>query len=486
MKLKKHAFTFFGILFLFTLWETASLFIGRFIVPPPWITVADTLSLLFDAYFRADIARTLLRVFSGFSLAFVLGILTGIFAGLFREVEYFIGPMVAFFQGVPPIMWAIPLILVLGIGGVSPVIVIALICFPLVVLNVIEGVKSEPVSFKEMLAVFAPGTKARIKENLLPHLRPFIMAALKIGIILGIKASVVAEYFGANNGIGFQVQAAYQAFKIRALFAWAFFLIVFILFTDKLLEQLDGFFIYLKRYTVHRKKLYFELDEVRELQYVFIKHEKSEGIIINNLNFSYGSEKESERLVIKNLSISVPAGEIAVISGDSGIGKTTLLNLISGILMPNFGTIIIPKPIGVVFQDDRLLPWRTVIENTAIPLWHASFTKKASICFAQYLLAEVGLEGNEFKYPDQLSGGMKKRACLARCFARIPNAILLDEPFTGLHKDARELLWNNLYKMLSLRNVPVIVVTHYPSDVPDSNKCRYYSLEGNPAALMIR
>ena len=484
MKTNKTGFTLLGILFLFSVWEAASILIGAFIIPPPWVTITDTVSILANPSFRIEIARTLCRVFFGFSAAFVLGILTGLFAGLFRNAEYFLRPVVTFFQGIPPILWAIPLILVLGIGGLSPVIVIALICYPLIVLNIIEGVKSEPAGLREMLSVFAPGTKARIKENLLPHLRPFITAALKIGIILGVKASVVAEYFGANDGIGFQVQAAYSAFKVRTLFGWAFFLIVFILFTDRLLQQMDGFLIYLKRrYTIHRKKLYCAQKDIGKLKDIFIKHDKAESIAIRDLSFSYKADGGHDASVLHNVDITVPKGQIAVISGDSGVGKTTLLNLIAGFLTTETGTITVPKPIGIVFQDDRLLPWKTVIDNTVIPLYYSGFGKKESFCFARYLLKETGLEDNEFKYPDELSGGMKKRAGLARCFARIPNAILLDEPFTGLHSEARKLLWKKLYEMLSLRDVPVIVVTHYPGDVPAVRKCRFYALEGHPAVL---
>jgi ABC-type nitrate/sulfonate/bicarbonate transport system ATPase subunit len=136
-----------------------------------------------------------------------------------------------------------------------------------------------------------------------------------------------------------------------------------------------------------------------------------------------------------------------------------------------------------VFQDDRLLPWRTVAENTALPLFYAGTSRKSSLCFAQFLLAEAGLAGHEGKLPPELSGGMKRRAALARCFARIPDAIFLDEPFTGLHREARAALWQMFVRLLALHPVPVVVVTHFPEEIAAHHACRLYTLAGRPALL---
>jgi ABC-type nitrate/sulfonate/bicarbonate transport system ATPase subunit len=137
----------------------------------------------------------------------------------------------------------------------------------------------------------------------------------------------------------------------------------------------------------------------------------------------------------------------------------------------------------MVFQDDRLLPWRSVLENAALPLLYKGRPRKSALCFASYLLNEAGLGGEWGKIPDQLSGGMKKRTALARCFARIPEAILMDEPFSGLHRDARRSLWAVFLRLLALHPVPVIVVTHYPEELASTPSCRMYELHGKPAAL---
>jgi len=95
---------------------------------------------------------------------------------------------------------------------------------------------------------------------------------------------------------------------------------------------------------------------------------------------------------------------------------------------------------------------------------------------------EAGLQAVERGFPGELSGGMKKRLAFARCFARFPEAILLDEPFAGLDTEARRLLWGKFSDLLALRRVPVVIVTHFPEEVPVTEGCRFYRLESSPGA----
>ena len=136
-----------------------------------------------------------------------------------------------------------------------------------------------------------------------------------------------------------------------------------------------------------------------------------------------------------------------------------------------------------MFQDDRLLPWRTVEENVALPLLYQGQPRQKALGFARLLLAEAGLAGQEEKLPEELSGGMKKRAALARCFARLPDAILLDEPFSGLHAEARRSLWAMFLRLHALKAIPAIVVTHYPEELSAAAPCRLYAISGAPARL---
>ncbi len=470
-----------GVLLLLASWALASL-AGRWFVPGPWTTIADLAALLARADTWRQVGITAMRVVLGFAAGYAAGAAAGMAIGSWRGVDALLKPAVLFFQGMPPLLWAIPIVVVLGIGHLPVIVVIALITFPTVAVTVAEGMRTLPRELGEMLAIFAPGPRARLAELVIPHLGPFLGAALKVGLVLAVKASVTAEYFGANDGIGFQIQAAYQTLQVRRLFAWALVLIAVILVLNHLLPRLGRLAGRLAGSRRGGEPVACGIDDIRELKSLFLSKRAGHAIRLGGVSFAW----ERERPVIADADLAVDSREIAVVTGDSGVGKTTLLKLAAGMLAPAAGTVELPRRIGFVFQDDRLLPWRSAVENTALPLVYAGTPRKSAICFARYLLAEAGLAGDEGKLPGELSGGMKKRVALARCFARIPDAILLDEPFSGLHREARVALWGMLVRLLSLHPVPVVIVTHFPEEVAAHRACRVYTLAGRPAALSER
>jgi ABC-type nitrate/sulfonate/bicarbonate transport system ATPase subunit/ABC-type nitrate/sulfonate/bicarbonate transport system permease component len=467
-----------GVVLLFAAWALVSL-VGRSFVPGPWHTLADAAMLLARGDTWRQVGITMMRVCLGFAAGYVAGAAAGVIAGSRPGAEALLKPAVLFFQGMPPLLWAIPIVVVLGIGHLPTILVIALITFPTVTVTIAEGMRTLPRELGEMLSLFAPGPRSRLAELVLPHLRPFLGAALKVGLVLGVKASVTAEYFGANNGIGFQIQAAYQSLQIRRLFAWALVLILVILVFNHLLPRLGRLVSRAARHAGGSAAVVCRLEDIRELKSIFVSKKAGHRISLADVRYAYGRDAP----LLAGVDLSVSSREIAVIAGDSGIGKTTLLKLAAGLLRPEAGTVERPHRIGFVFQDDRLLPWRTVAENTALPLVYGGTPRKNSLCFAQYLLAEAGLAGEEGKLPGELSGGMKKRAALARCFARIPDAIFLDEPLSGLHREARVALWQMFLRLLALHPVPVVVVTHFPEEIAAHRACRLYTLAGTPARL---
>jgi NitT/TauT family transport system ATP-binding protein len=220
-------------------------------------------------------------------------------------------------------------------------------------------------------------------------------------------------------------------------------------------------------------------EDVQELQLTFTSRAGAGHISLRGVSFSY----PKNAAILRAVSLEVGSDEIAVVTGESGIGKTTLLKVAASLLKPAGGSVSCPPRIGFVFQDDRLLPWRSLSQNTALPLLYQGFQRKSALCFAQYLLSEAGLAGEEDKKPDELSGGMKKRAALARCFARLPDAIFLDEPFSGLHSKARGLLWDMFMRFHALHPVPTLIVTHYPEEISTLASCTLYVLEGKPGKI---
>ena len=157
-------------------------------------------------------------------------------------------------------------------------------------------------------------------------------------------------------------------------------------------------------------------------------------------------------VAVRDLSFSVASGEIVALVGRTGAGKSTAMNLIMGTLAPHAGTV----RVAVSFQTDRLLPWRTAIENIELGLQILRIEKSEAERRARAWLGRVKMEGADHKYAHELSGGMRQRVSLARALAVDPTILLLDESFSQLdhvtsktlRKDVTELV-RNLGKDLS-------------------------------------
>jgi ABC-type nitrate/sulfonate/bicarbonate transport system ATPase subunit len=165
--------------------------------------------------------------------------------------------------------------------------------------------------------------------------------------------------------------------------------------------------------------------------------------------------------VLNNISFKIGANEIVAVLGPSGSGKTTLLKLISGILRPDSGTIgISSRRMGYVFQDHRLLPWRTAADNIALALKAAGLTPEEASKKALFWLERLGLKGYAGYYPGQLSGGMVQRVSIARAFAVQPEIMLMDEPLSNLDMGLADSLLRDLKEVLADCRSTTVYVTH--------------------------
>jgi len=137
--------------------------------------------------------------------------------------------------------------------------------------------------------------------------------------------------------------------------------------------------------------------------------------------------------VLEGIACDVKEGEVVSLVGPSGCGKSTLLRLMSGVETPDRGQVERRfRRVGFVFQEPRLLPWRTALENVALVLLETVPDREHREARVRDLLARVGLDGFEAYHPAQLSGGMRQRVSIARALAVEPDFLLLDEPFAGL------------------------------------------------------
>ena len=165
---------------------------------------------------------------------------------------------------------------------------------------------------------------------------------------------------------------------------------------------------------------------------------------------------------LAGLTLQLAAGELVALVGPSGCGKTTFLNIVAGLDRDYVGQVsLAPRPdgrparVGYVFQEPRLLPWRTVYENIALVL-----PPDRADAIVRDMLTAVGLAGAQDLYPPQLSVGMSRRVAIARAFAIEPDLLLMDEPFVSLDHDTVEQLRELLLTLWRARPTTVLFVTH--------------------------
>lgn len=199
---------------------------------------------------------------------------------------------------------------------------------------------------------------------------------------------------------------------------------------------------------------------------------KDHAIEVVGLTARYG-----DRDVLKNISLAVPTGKITVILGGSGCGKSTLLKHLIGLLKPVSGRIVfqgrdiaglkesemveVRKKMGVLFQGAALLNSLTVMDNVALPIREHTDLEESTIgIMVRMKLDHVGLQGFEEFFPSQLSGGMKKRAGLARAIALDPECLFFDEPSAGLDPVTAAGLDELIVKLRQIFRMTIVVVTH--------------------------
>lgn len=174
--------------------------------------------------------------------------------------------------------------------------------------------------------------------------------------------------------------------------------------------------------------------------------------------------------VLRDISLDVAQGEIVALLGTSGCGKSTLLNIISGLLKPDRGSFAIEgepaeqfhdwQRIAYMFQEDRLLPWRSVQANVAFGLEASSLGRQERAERVAKMLQLVGLDDFANAWPHQLSGGMRSRVALARSLVVQPQILLMDEPFSKLDPQTRTQMHDELLRLQGLTAMTVVFVTH--------------------------
>ena len=188
-----------------------------------------------------------------------------------------------------------------------------------------------------------------------------------------------------------------------------------------------------------------------------------EKLEVRNVSIAFDGKQ-----VLKDVSVTLREGELVCLLGVSGGGKTTLFNIISGLLVPDEGHVYLdgeevtgrPGKISYMLQKDLLLPYRTIRDNVALPLLLRGVGKKEARARATELFPEFGLEGTENLWPAQLSGGMRQRAALLRTYLFSQNVALLDEPFSALDTLTKAAVHTWYLDVMDKIRLSTLFITH--------------------------
>jgi len=191
-------------------------------------------------------------------------------------------------------------------------------------------------------------------------------------------------------------------------------------------------------------------------------------VAFEGVSIRFRTPKGEVHTVLRDISLDVADGTFVAIVGPSGCGKSTLLNVAAGLLAPPDGrTLIFGKPLdginrhaAYLFQQDALLPWRTVLDNVMLGLVFRGVPRAEAAARAHRFIERVGLKGFEDRFPHQLSGGMKKRVAVAQSWIVDPRILLMDEPFGALDVQTRQIMENELLGLWQESRQTVLFITH--------------------------
>jgi NitT/TauT family transport system ATP-binding protein len=191
-------------------------------------------------------------------------------------------------------------------------------------------------------------------------------------------------------------------------------------------------------------------------------------LALDQVTVTFVSDQSARFTAIRDACLVVQAGEFVSVVGPTGCGKSTLLNVAVGLLAPSAGEVrVFGEPLsglnrnaGYLFQTEALMPWRTALGNVRAGLEFRGVDPVVAGSKAMAWLQRVGLGGHENRYPHQLSGGMRKRVALAQTLILNPPIILMDEPFSALDIQTRQLMENELLELWSADRKSVLFITH--------------------------
>lgn len=449
-KAKRLIYTLIAIVFWISIWSFFAWKIdNKIFLPSPASTLSALKAMLCGKEFYDTLYITILGILKGFALGVMAGFVLGILAYYSELFRVILAPLIHILKAVPVASFIILSLLFVRSDKLS-VLISFTVTFPIIYINVLKSMRDVDVNLLRMSKVFDITFIAKIRYVYVPGVLVALLSGCEIGIGFAFKSGIAAEIIGqTTKSVGYQIYLSKLYLETDRLFAWTIVIIIVSIIISRVFGKIFG---------IARKHIYntneFYAGRSKTDKCVEVAQNGEMCLEVSEIGKSYKTEN-----VFKNVSFKLRKGDVLAVMGPSGAGKTTLLRIIEEIEKPDSGKVIKTNinRIGVVFQENTLFDYSDVFTN----IYYATLRKDGFFITSDSILKsieEVWLKGYEKTRADKLSGGMKRRVALLRAMIIKPDLLILDEPFTGLDSELKDMIIG--YVNRERKDRITVVVTH--------------------------
>ncbi len=413
-------------------WQLVYIFVGKdIIIPSPLDTAKRIWELVFTPSFWKITGSSVLRILIGYLCGVVGGVFLAVLTNASKFAYALLRPVISIARATPVASLTV-IIIVWVTNQQVPLFIVGLMVFPIIWGNTFEGIKNTDKKLLEMAKSFSVSRMSAFLHIYVPSVYPYFIAGASASLGLAWKSGIAAEILGSTQGsVGQQLNDAKVYLDSAGKFAWTVVVIVLSIIFERLIISL-----------LHKTSLHIPVKAKQPYECSGCNTWGKGYVTAENISKAYG-----EKAVLQKVSALIQTGDFTAVRGVSGAGKTTLLMILSGLMKPDEGEVRAVGGVSFLFQEDRLLPWLTVRENILFVNPCADTEK---------FLGMMELTGTEDMYPEELSGGMKRRLAIARTLAGKGDVVFLDEPFTGLDEELRKEVASRVFEYLKGRAVAFI------------------------------
>ena len=444
--MKKHVFKrkavlrAASVLLALLVWQIAALILNEaLLLASPVAVLVRLFTIWREPGFFAALGFSFLRIILGFFAALLMGVLLATLSARFRAAEILLYPYMTVVKTVP-----VAALIVIAFVWFSSSTLSAFICFlivlPTVYASTLAAIRSVDKRMLEAASVFRFSPLVRLYAVFLPSIKPHFLASCALAAGLAFKSGIAAEIIAvpANASIGEMMYYAKLYLQSTDLYVWTLLIVLLsVAFEKAFVALLSLGFRAVSRAASPRVKGEAPVP-------IDVANEGS--VALNEVSKSYDG-----KAVLEKFSLLLPPASVTALMGASGIGKTTVLRIVSGLEKADKGEVNAPV-CAFVFQEDRLSSDLSAIGNARLG------ARNVTAADAAGMLSLLGLEGHTDKPVRELSGGMRRRVAIARALLSDAPLLLLDEPFKGLDEETRERV-AHVIKVYT-KGKTILLVTH--------------------------